>query len=186
MKNKKALKILHEVLDITKTLFTAFTIAYFVNHALIANAHVPTGSMEPTIEVNSMIILNRLAYAGEKEPARGDIISFYPPDGVHYDSDGKPITYLKRVIGLPNETIEGRDGRIYIDGELLTEKYITIEIESDFGPYTIPEDCYFVMGDNRNNSWDSRYWNNKFVSKYAIIGRAEFKYLPTWKVFSKE
>lgn len=75
----------------------------------------------------------------------------------------------------------GKDGYMYIDGTILEETYLKEPMEGEFGPFTVPEDSYFVMGDNRNNSWDSRYWTDSFVDKKEIVGRAEFEYFPDLK-----
>lgn len=74
---------------------------------------------------------------------------------------------------------------VYIDGIPLEEPYIEVSIKEDFGPYTIPDNCYFMMGDNRNNSWDSRYWNKKFVPKEDIIGKAILEYYPRFQYFAE-
>lgn len=174
-KNKIRNKILYEILDWSKVILTALVIAFVVSHTLIANAQVPTGSMETTIMKGSRIIINRLAYLSE-DPQRGDIIAFYFPD------DGESL-YLKRIVGLPGEKIEGVDGMIYINGKPLSEDYIREQINEDFGPYVVPEDSWFVMGDNRNNSLDSRYWEDKFVERDEIVGRAEIEYYPEFKKF---
>lgn len=171
-RNKK-LRVLYEILDWSKTIVTALAIAFLINSTLIANAQVPTGSMEETIMPGSRILINRLAYASEK-PQRGDIISFYYPD------DGQTV-YLKRIIGLPGDIVEGHDGIVYINGQALKENYVKEELAADFGPFAVPENSYFVMGDNRNNSWDSRYWNHHYVTEDEIIGRAEFEYFPEIK-----
>ena len=176
--NLKKEDILKELFSYAKIIFTAFVISFAVNHYVIANAVVPTGSMESTIEPNDRIFINRLAYAAQ-EPERGDIISFWYPDN-------EKENYLKRIIGLPGETIEGKDGEIYINGELLDESYIKEKSYDNFGPYEVPEGCYFVMGDNRNNSHDSRYWTHKFVSKDKIVGKAVIKYYPNLETFSED
>lgn len=159
-----------EVFDYLRIILTAIVISFGLNHYVISNALVPSGSMESTIQVNDRLFINRLSYVTQ-EPQRGDIISFYFPD------DEEEI-YLKRIIGLPGETIEGRDGEIYINDVLLEESYIKEISYDDFGPYTVPDECYFCMGDNRNHSFDSRYWQHKFVSKDKIVGRALLKYYP--------
>lgn len=116
------------------------------------------------------ILVNRLSYIFG-EPQRGDIVTFIYPD------DGKTL-YLKRIIGLPGETISGKEGVIYIDGEPLKDDF-TEEVSYDnFGPYTVPKGSYFMMGDNRTDSWDSRYWTHKFVKLEDIIGKAEVSYFP--------
>ena len=78
--------------------------------------------------------------------------------------------------------MEGRDGKVCVDGEPLEEDYVKEEIDSDFGPFYVPEDMYFMMGDNRNDSWDSRFWEHKFVAKKKIIGKAELEYFPKIKL----
>lgn len=167
-----------EVFGWVKTIVLTAAAYFAITSTLIANAEVPTGSMENTIMSGSRIIINRLAYLTE-EPQRGEVISFWYPDNPEEN-------YLKRIIALPGETVEGKDGIIYINGKELEESYIREVSYVDFGPYTVPEESYFVMGDNRNNSWDSRYWNNKFVSKDAIIGKAEFEYYPEWKWLGRD
>jgi signal peptidase I len=92
--------------------------------------------------------------------------------------------YVKRVIGLPGETIEGIDGYVYINGEKIEETYVKSLLEENFGPYTIPENCYFMMGDNRSMSFDSRLWENKYVSIDKIVGKAMFKYLSDFMIFN--
>lgn len=164
-----------EVISWVKTFVFAAAVALFVNTTLVVNARVPTGSMENTIMTGSRVFVNRLAYRKD-DPKRGDIIEFYYPD------DGKS-RYLKRVIAVSGEMVEGRGGSVFVDGVELEEPYIREKSYMDFGPYTVPEDSCFMMGDNRNNSWDSRYWNNKFVKKDAVIGKAVLEYYPEFKVF---
>lgn len=148
----------------------ALAIGLILSKYVIANAQVPSSSMETTVMAGDRIFINRLSYVFG-EPQRGDIVTFIYPD------DGETL-YLKRVMGLPGETIQGKGGVIYIDGNPL-EKDFTQEISyDDFGPYTVPEDCFFMMGDNRNDSWDSRYWKHTFVEKEDIVGKAVVSYFP--------
>ena len=169
-------KILHEILDWSKVIVTALSAAFLISNTLIVNSQVPTGSMEETIMPGSRIIINRLAYRTE-EPKRKDIISFYFPD------DGKTV-FLKRIIALPGEQIEGIDGRVYFNGNVLDEPYVKEALNSDFGPFLVPDNSYFVMGDNCNKSWDSRYWEDKFVEIDEIIGKAEVEYFPELKLLN--
>ncbi len=164
------IKVLKEIFEWSKVVFCALAISLLIKNTVAASAVVPTGSMEETV---SRIVINRLAYLCST-PQRGDIVSFYYPD------DGETL-YLKRIIGLPGETIKGVDGKVYINGNEI-EDYTSNVFRDDFGPYTIPNDCYFMMGDNRSNSWDSRYWDNKYVSESEIIGKAEIEYYPEIKV----
>lgn len=168
-------ELIRETFSWIRVILIALGISFFVNTTLVANAEVPTGSMENTIMPGSRIFVNRLAYLNS-DPKRGDIIEFYMPD------DGES-RYLKRVIALPGEQIQGRDGKIYIDGTELSEPYIKERSYMDFGPYEVPEGAVFLMGDNRNNSWDARYWNCKFVYKEDIIGKAALQYYPKVQVF---
>ncbi len=170
-----AKKIMREIWEYAKVIFAALIVTFLINDKLIANAQVPTGSMENTIMTNSRIFIYRLSYLNE-EPERGDIVAFQCPD-----EPASSDPYLKRIIALPNETIEGKNGMIYIDGTPLEEPYIKETFQPDFGPYTVPGNSYFMMGDNRNNSWDSRYWNSKFVEKEDIVGKAIFEYYPEIK-----
>lgn len=156
----------------------AIVIAFVVNNFLIINATVPTSSMENTIMIGDKLIANRLAY-WNSNPKRGDIVVFPFPDD-------ETQNYVKRVIGLPGETIEGKDGLVYIDGQVLTEDYVTSALAEDFGPYQVPENSYFMMGDNRSVSFDGRYWENKFVKKDKILGKALFTYFPRIGLLSKK
>lgn len=150
----------------------AVVFAIVLNLFIIVNAEVPTASMETTIMTGDRVFGNRLAYIS-KEPARGDIVMFKFPDN-------EKKLFIKRIIGMPNETLEMRNGKIYIDGseKPLDEPYLNVIPEGDYGPITIPDDAYFMMGDNRNNSADSRYWVNTFVYRNKIAGKAILKYYP--------
>ena len=168
-KHDKRRKILKEVFNNAVMIMIALGVGFFLNKYVVANAQVPTGSMETTVMAGDRILVNRLSYVFG-EPQRGDIVTFIYPD------DGETL-YLKRIMGLPGETIAGKDGVIYINHKPVEEDF-TQEVSDDFGPYTVPEGTYFMMGDNRNNSWDSRYWEHKFVKTEDIIGKAEISYFP--------
>ena len=148
--------------------------AWLLQHYVIVNAEVPSGSMKNTINESDRIIANRLAYSFGGEVERGDIIVFEFPDN-------EEILYVKRVIGLPGDIVFIKDGEVYINGTALNEPYIREKTEGEFGPYTVPEDCYFCLGDNRNDSSDSRYWNNTYVSKDKILGKVVLRY---WRNFT--
>lgn len=167
-------RILREVLEFSRLLLFALVVSLFLKENVVASGYVPSGSMEETVMTGSRVLINRLAYVIE-EPQRGDIVAFYYPDNPEK-------IYLKRVMGLPGETIQGINGAVYINGLPLTKDYTTEKLDSDFGPFEVPEDCYFMMGDNRNNSWDSRYWVSTFVKKADILGRVRVEYFPEVKI----
>lgn len=167
-------KVMHELWDTARLLAISLLIATLLKNTVVASAYVPSGSMEGTVATGSRIFINKLAYT-VAEPQRGDIVSFYCPD----EAD---TLYLKRIIGLPGDTVEGINGYVYINGEILLNDYTDIRLNRDFGPFVVPEDSYFMLGDNRTNSWDSRYWDNPYVSRDAIIGKATFEFYPQVKV----
>ncbi|MCR5025717.1 MAG: signal peptidase I [Lachnospiraceae bacterium] len=166
-------RVRKEIFEWTATILAAVLVALFINNFIIVNATVPSSSMEKTIMTNDRVIGLRLAYM-DSDPERGDIIIFKFPDN-------EKILYIKRVIGMPGETVEIHNGEVTIDGEILSEPYLTTTTEGDFGPYIVPEGHYFMMGDNRNNSADSRYWNNTYLSRDKIVGKAVLRYWPSVK-----
>jgi signal peptidase I len=161
-------KVLKEVLDWVIVIVIAIALALIINKLVIYKVSPPTASMENTIMVDDKVITYRLAYLFSN-PDRGDIVVFQAPDTPEED-------YIKRVIGLPGETVEVIDGVVYIDGEPLEEDYLKESMEGSSGPFEVPDGCYFMMGDNRNISWDARFWTNKFVEKDKIHGKAILKY----------
>lgn len=163
-----------EVISFATTLLIAMAFVFVLKNYIIINANVPTGSMENTIMPGDNILGFRLAYLQE-EPERGDVIFFPFPD----DETQK---FVKRIIGLPGETVTIMDGKIYIDGatEPLEEPYLKEEWTKGTGPFVfeIPEDSYLCLGDNRNRSADAREWNNPYVAREKIIAKAIFTYFP--------
>jgi signal peptidase I len=165
-------RIAKELISWIIVIVVAASLAFLINKTIIFKVVTPTGSMENTIMAHQKVEVFRLAYVFNN-PKRGDIVVFPFPDDESEDR-------LKRIIGLPGETIEGKDGLVYIDGKPLTESYVKDALDENFGPFTIPEGKYFMMGDNRNDSLDARNWENKFVSKGKIKGKAIFKFPFKW------
>lgn len=163
-----------EIISWIQIIVAAVAIALVLNNFVIANSRVPTGSMEKTIMAKSRVLGSRLSYISS-DPKRGDVVIFHFPD----DPTGK-LYYVKRVIGLPGETVNIVDGKVYINGSdtPLDEPYLAEPMEGSYGPYTVPEGCYFMLGDNRNNSQDARFWQNKYVAKDKIIAKVLFSYYP--------
>ncbi len=174
--------ILQELWSYVKILAAAVVIALIINNFIIINATIPTGSMIHTIMKNDRLIGFRLAYIFSA-PKRGDIIIFKFPD----DTSQK---FVKRVIGLPGDVVEIKqetDGvHVYVNGTLLNEPYLheAMRINKDY-TYIVPSDSYFVMGDNRNDSKDSRYWQNTYVPKNYILAKAVFKYYSEFEIFKR-
>lgn len=184
-----------EILSWVEVIVIAVVLALFIDNFIIINATVPSGSMEQTIMTGSRVLGTRFSY-WFKDPQRGDIVVFkYPID----EAKGKNTKYIKRIIGLPGETVEIREGAVYIDGEKLEETYIngTWTVRNDGITFEVPEDHYLMLGDNRNNSSDARYWaelavrdglakdpgdedalSYQYVARKKILGKAYFCYWP--------
>ncbi len=165
----------------------AVVIALVVRTFLFTTFWIPSGSMEPTLMGEGRrdrVVVNRLAYQWG-EPGRGDIIVFDVPEGEpSITVDGQEVKDLiKRVVGLPGETVELRDGDVYIDGEKLDEPYLPDGTRTDpadpaQSTFVVPEDCVFVMGDNRGASRDARYWQTPCVPEDDIVGKAFVRIWP--------
>ncbi|CUH92238.1 signal peptidase I [Herbinix luporum] len=162
-------RIIKEIISWVLVFGIAFLLALIINRFVIFKVEVPTGSMENTIMTGDKVFTFRLSYLFSK-PKRGDIIVFPFPDNEELD-------YIKRIIGTPGDKIEIREGILYINDQEVVEDYIMEPMEKeDMEAVVVPEGCYFVMGDNRNSSMDSRVWINKFVEGDKIKGKAIFKY----------
>ena len=172
--NENTKRIIREIAGWILTIAIAVIAAKLINEKVIIKAEVPTGSMENTIKTGDCVLGFQLAYTFS-EPKRGDIIIFPWPDNPE-------VTYVKRIIGLPGETVEIKDGAVYINGNVVHEDYLKEEMRGEYGPYEVPEGCYFMMGDNRNPSADSRKWKNTFLKREDIIAKVLFRYAPdfTW------
>lgn len=130
---------------------------------------IPSGSMEKTLLIGDILIGTRYDAENVK---RYDVMVFTPPD--------HPETYyIKRVIGLPGETITVKDGNVYADGRKLKSSFVNGEMDnSGDGVYHVPAGHYFMMGDNRNNSEDSRFWAHKYVNRKSMVCHARHIVFP--------
>jgi signal peptidase I len=175
----------------------AILLALFIRTFVVQAFKIPSGSMEPTLLIGDHILVNKFVYGIKapifrttlipiKEPKRNDVIVFiYPVD--------KTKDFIKRVIGLPGDRVEIIDRKIHINGEPFDDEhgfYATGGRQGGnpgrkdrFGPVTVPENHFFVMGDNRDHSYDSRFWG--FVPQKSIKGRAFIIYWswPHWRRF---
>ena len=168
VKNELAKNILDWILVILFAMVFAFLFSRFV----IVNASVPTSSMEGTIRGGDRIIAFRLAYI-LSEPDTYDIIIFRGPDD-------DTTLYVKRIIGVGGDVVNIVDGQVFINGseEPQRDDFVFSESGCNFGPFYVPEGYFFVLGDNRGNSVDSRRWENIYVRRNQILGRVIFRYFP--------
>jgi len=191
-KKEQKKDILHEIMSWIFTIAGAVILAFIITTFIIVNAVVPTESMETTINAGNRLVAFRLSYLFD-DPERFDIVVFKYPD----DED---TLFIKRIIGLPGEKVtikydENNEVKVYINDsetplddhfirepmQLLAKKedMLTLTRDNKELVYNVPQDSYFMLGDNRNNSKDSRFWKNTFVRKDKILGKALFKYYPS-------
>lgn len=165
-----------DLIDCIKIFAVVLVVFLVLSNFVYVNAYIPSGSMENTIMTGDRVFGNRLAYL-RSDPKRYDIVIFKYPD------DPSRL-FVKRIIGLPGETVEIKDGKVYIDGseEPLDDSFCKEESYGNYGPYEVPQGCYFMLGDNRNNSNDSRKWKNTYVERDAILAKAVLRYWPLNKI----
>ena len=135
-------------------------------------------SMESTVSDGSQILVNRFIY-NVKSPKSGDVIVFLP------NGNEKSHYYVKRVIGVPGDVIDIVDAKVYLNGSdtPLDEPYLAEAMnQHETYHFEVPENCYFMMGDNRNYSLDARYWQNHYISRDKMVAKVFFEYFPTPKV----
>ena len=202
----RARAILMGVWDWTRSVLVAFALFVIVRTFVVEAFRIPTGSMENTLLVGDFLLVNKAVYGAEipgtdlrlpafTEPHRGDVVVFTPPHD-------PAKSYVKRLVGVPGDTLEMRDKELYLDGAPVDEPYARYNDRSgdaahpdmawqsnhliartsrgyhptrdNWGPLVVPDGKYFMLGDNRDNSEDSRYWG--VVNRAAIHGRPWFVY----------
>ena len=146
-----------------------------VRHFIAEARYIPSESMLPTLRVNDHLVVEKLSYRFN-DPERGDIIVFMPREELQQQNPSFRNAFIKRVIGLPGETVEVFGGTVYIDGVALEEPYTAAPPSYEWGPEVVPDDAYLVLGGNRNNSLDSHFWG--YVPRQNIIGRAAVRFWP--------
>ncbi len=176
--------------EYAEAIIIALVLAFFIRTFIIQAFKIPSGSMLPTLLIGDHLLVNKFTYGVKipfsgkvlipvKDPQANDVIVFkYPQD--------PKLDYIKRVIGIGGDVIEGRDKTIYVNGKPFDDRYgfhrdnaVIKGSRDNFGPITVPEGKVFVMGDNRDNSYDSRFWG--FVDHKAILGKAMILYW-SWDV----
>lgn len=155
--------------EIFESVVIAVLLAVLIRLFILEPFYIPSGSMEPTLREHDRIIVSKLNYLWA-EPQRGDIIVFkYPRDPKR--------NFVKRIIAVGGETVALKNSRLYINGQEVPEDYLPPGLRfADFGPVSVPEGYFFMLGDNRNNSEDSRVWG--FLPRRLIVGKALVIYWP--------
>lgn len=159
------------VYEMAETLLLTLLI-FTIIQAFVQNYRIEGYSMEPSMHQGQRLFVDKFSYIAS-DPKRGDIIVLLFPKG---DPNGPEEDYIKRIIGLPGDTVECQPGQIFVNGQLIEEPYINDPNRSPCAPMTLGPDQYFVMGDNRNASSDSRSWGA--LDRRYIIGKAWFIYYP--------
>ena len=185
--------VLQFLTELPGLILMAFVLALLIKTFLVQAFFIPSGSMEPTLMPNDRVLVLKVPYYFH-DPRRGDIIVFEDPDPSHEPDRGvvggffhwmfeglgvqRPDNedFIKRVIGLPGETVWAKDGSVYVDGKRLREPYLT-QPTADFPKHHVPEGELFVMGDNRSNSLDSRF-SLGYIPIDKVIGKAEIVIWP--------
>jgi signal peptidase I len=178
----------HIVREYAESIIVAVILALIIRTFIVQAFKIPSGSMEDTLLIGDHLLVCKFIYGTKipftdskvlkiRDPKRGDVIVFEYPEDPSKD-------FIKRVVGLPGDVVEGRDKKVFVNGKPFVNPH-EIHKESDiipkaqnprdtFGPVTVPPDAYFVMGDNRDRSYDSRFWG--FVKSSKIKGLAFIKY----------
>jgi signal peptidase I len=162
-----------EVWDWIKAILLAVVLALAVRLFLFETIVIHQSSMYPNFQEGDRVVIGKMIYRFQ-EPKRGDVVVF--------KTDAVSIPLIKRAIGLPGETVEIRDHAVYIDGERLNEPYLYQTMYGEYGPVTVPEDSVFFMGDNRNNSEDSRYEGIGMIPLNEIRGKVRMRVWPLYKI----
>lgn len=166
-------------IEAAKTVGLSLVLAFGIRTFIAEARYIPSESMLPTLEINDRLIVEKISYHFTK-PTRGDIVVFHPPNEAIICSPNQPLpikdAYIKRVIGLPGEKVEVKDGKVRVNEKPLSENYIKDAPNYPLPPITVPQGSYLVLGDNRNQSCDSHVWG--FVPEGNIIGKAVVRFWP--------
>jgi signal peptidase I len=170
------------LLEVAKTLGLSIFLAFGIRHFVAEPRYIPSESMVPTLEINDRLMIDKISYRWAI-PKRGDIIVFTPNEKFRKENPAPANSkdaLIKRVIGVPGETVEVREGKVYVNNQPLKERYTAAPPDYEWGPEIVPSNSYLVLGDNRNNSYDSHFWG--YVPQENIIGRAVFRFWPPDRV----
>jgi signal peptidase I len=165
--------------DNARLVIVALAIALVVRVFIAEPRYIPSPSMMPTLAVGDRLLIEKVSYHLQP-PSRGDIVVFEPPPQLQDYGYSAGQAFIKRVIGLPGDTVQVSQGQVLINGQALIEQYILEAPEYEMPPVRVPTGSLFMMGDNRNDSNDSHVWG--FLPIQNAIGRAAFRFWPLEKV----
>jgi signal peptidase I len=176
-------------IDLLKTLGLSVFFAFGIRTYAAQSFYIPSGSMEPTLQINDRLMVDKVSYRFHA-PERGDIVVFNPTNALK--QQGYSDSFVKRIVGLPGDRVEIKQGEVFVNNRPLAEQYLTnpsstfvatcSEGNAAFLAHqqTIPQHQYLVLGDNRNNSYDGRCWG--LVNKTELVGKALFRFWPLNRV----
>jgi signal peptidase I len=171
--------------EYAEALLVALLLAFVIRTFIVQAFKIPSGSMLETLQIGDHLLVNKFIYGVKwpfsdnyavrgAEPQRGDIVVFKYPNN-------KSIDYIKRIVGAPGDTVEIRNKQLLLNGRAVNESYtrhsqpaLMLPVRDNYGPVTVPPDKYFMMGDNRDDSQDSRFWG--FVDRADLHGKA-------WRIY---
>lgn len=159
--------------EATKTAICGLAIAAAFHTFVAEVRYIPSESMTPTLQVGDRIVIEKLSYQF-RLPQRGDIVVFRATPELR--SQNLKDDLIKRVIGLPGDTIRVQSGKLFINDQRVAESYLQDAPNYNYGPARVPQNQYFVLGDNRNHSYDSHLWG--FLPKQNLIGHATLRFYP--------
>jgi signal peptidase I len=194
VKPTDAPKVENPWVETIKTIGLSVVLAFGIRSFVAEARYIPSGSMLPTLQIDDRLIIDKITYR-LRDPMRGDIVVFNPT--AQLEKENYKDAFIKRVIGVPGDRVDVKGGKVYINGKVLSEKYLDEPPAKDWSttdPYAsdeqykvpwpkngvVPQGQYLVLGDNRNNSYDSHYWG--FVPKDKIVGRATVRFWPMNRV----
>ena len=157
----------------------ALVLAFFIRTFIAEPRYIPSDSMLPTLETGDRLVIEKISYRFTS-PKFGDIVVFQPPPELQSRGYSQDQAFIKRIIGTPGDTVKIDDGKVYLNGNILQEDYIKEPPLQAFQLVQVPQNQYFMMGDNRNDSNDSRYWG--FLPKKNMIGKAIFRFWPPGRI----
>ena len=165
--------------DTVQVVVFALILTFILRSYVFETRTIPSGSMLPTLQLGDKLFVDKI-YFKFKDYQRFEILTFIPPPNAQAEGVKLGSPWIKRLIGLPGDTIQVMDGKVFLNDKPLDEPYINQKPTYTYGPVTVPNGMVFMMGDNRNNSNDSHFWS--FLPMENIKGRAFYRYWPPNRV----